>query len=256
MKNIKILLILFLLFMPSLGFADEYVLVMSKDDNVCQHMLKLYNDDLKKYGSVQYKLHSEFNWIRWMDKKIKLRPATYPNAVWDIDAKTVLFDINNDSQEELIVYSESTLSNYEVYIYDIFPSKYLSALDGIIDSKKYYSNVLKSLNSNDGTPQNVYDISEAGLAKLPNKMKTHIDSVKARGDKYEYFVGGQQNINFVKFNDRFYIELEGPRGIGPNEKYSSVEHYCIISEYKQDNTLNNQCLYLIKKDIINEGRTE
>lgn len=256
MKTKKILLVLFLLFIPLLVCADEYVLVMSKDDNLCKHMQKIYNDDLKKFGSVQYKLHSEFNWISWMEKKIKLRPAAYPNAVWDKDAKNALFDINNDSQEELIVYSESTLSNYEVYIYDIFPSKYLSALDGIIDGKKYYSNRLKSLNSNDGTPQNVCDISEEDLAKLPNKMKTHIDFVKARGDKYVYFVGGQQNINFVKFNDRFYIEFEGPRGVGPNEKYSSVEHYCIVSEFKQDNTLNNQCLYLIKKDIINEGGTE
>lgn len=256
MKNLKILLILFLLFTPTLLCADEYALIMSKNENLCKHMQKIYNDDLKKFGGVQYKLHSEFNWIRWMNKKIKLRPATAPNTVWDMDAKIVLFDINNDFKKELIVYTESTLSGYEVYIYDIFPSKYLSTLDEIIDGKKYYSNVLKSLNSNDGTPQNVYDISDEGISKLPIKEKTHIDFVKARGDKYVYFVGSQQNINFLKFNDRFYIEFEGPRGVGPNEKSSSVEHYCIVSECKQDNTLNNQCLYLIKKDIKKKGGTE
>ncbi len=256
MKIKKILLVLFLLFIPSLGFADEYVLIMSKNDNLCKHMQEIYNDDLKRFGSVQYKLHPEFNWIRWMNKKIKLRPAAEPNTIWDIKAKIVLFDINNDSKEELVVYSKSMLSGYEVYNYDIFPSKYLSTLDGIIDGKKYYSDELKSLNSNDGTPQNVYDISEEGLKLISKRMRSFVDSAKARGDTYEYFVDGQQNINFVKFNDRFYIELEGPRGVGPNEKYSSVEHYCIISECKQDSTLNNQCLYLIKKDIINKGGTE
>jgi hypothetical protein len=191
-----------------------------------------------------------------MNKNIKLRPAYVPNTVWDMDAKIVLFDINNDSKEELIIYTKVMLSGYETYNYDILPFKYFSMLDGIIDGKKYYSNVLKSLNSNDGTPQNVYDISEEGLKLISKRMRSIVESAKARGDKYVYFVGARQNINFVKFNDRFYIEFEGPRGIGPNEKYSSVEHYCIVSECEQDNTLNNQCLYLIKKGIINEGGTE
>lgn len=69
MKNIKILLVLFLLFIPSLGFADEYVLVMSKDDNVCQHMLKLYNDDLNKHEEIKYSQHNEFSTITWEEKK-------------------------------------------------------------------------------------------------------------------------------------------------------------------------------------------
>jgi len=216
-------------------------------------MQKIYNDDLKKFGCVQYKLHSEFNWLKWMDKKIQLRPAASPNTVIDMDAKIALFDINNYFKEELIVHTESTLSNYGVDIYDIFPSKYFSKLNKIIDGKKYYSNVLKSLNSNDGTPLNVYDIDEENLKLIPKRMRSFVESAKARGDKYEYFIGGQQNINFIKFNDRIYIEFKGPRSVGPNEKYSSVEHYCIVSESKQDNTLNNQCLFFIKKDIINEG---
>lgn len=253
MKNIKILLFLFLLFKPTLIYADEYVLIMSKNDNLCKHMQNIYNEDVKEYGCMQYKLHSEFNWITWMNKKIQLRPATSPNTVRHMNAKIGLFDINNDSKEELIVYTKSTLSNYEIDIYDIFPSEYFSRLNEIIEGRKYYSNVLKSLNSNDGTPQNVYDISKKNLKLISKRMRSIIESAKARGDKYEYFVGGQQNINFIKFNDRIYIEFKGPRGVGPNEKYSSVEHYCIVSEIRRDNSLNNQCLFFINKDTINEG---
>ena len=40
-------LVFVLLLFPSITFAGEYVLVMSKEDNVCQHMLGLYNEDLK-----------------------------------------------------------------------------------------------------------------------------------------------------------------------------------------------------------------
>jgi len=44
------LVALFLLLLPSLSHSDEYVLLMSKEDNVCQHMLKIYNQDLKDFG--------------------------------------------------------------------------------------------------------------------------------------------------------------------------------------------------------------
>ncbi|MBU2591144.1 MAG: hypothetical protein KKC21_03880, partial [Nitrospinae bacterium] len=49
----------------------KYVLIMSKDDNLCGHMLNLYNRDLDKYGEVRYNEHEEFNWIKWEDKTLK-----------------------------------------------------------------------------------------------------------------------------------------------------------------------------------------
>jgi hypothetical protein len=91
------------------GTADEYVLVMSKDDNVCLHMLKLYNSDLKKYEQVRYKRHKEFNWIKWVDKGIRLKPASEPTHVMGISARIAVFDINNDFKDEVILYSPSML---------------------------------------------------------------------------------------------------------------------------------------------------
>ena len=49
----RIFLILILVLLPSICLSDEFVLVMSKEDNLCQHMLKLYNEDLKKVWKNQ-----------------------------------------------------------------------------------------------------------------------------------------------------------------------------------------------------------
>jgi hypothetical protein len=99
--KIKILAIIILVFLSSIVWADEYVLVMNKDDNVCQHMIKLYNDDLKKYGEIKYDQHKEFNAIEWENR----------NYLFSFDGKTKFkrpvliskFDINNDGLIEIII---------------------------------------------------------------------------------------------------------------------------------------------------------
>jgi hypothetical protein len=48
----RLLLILTFTLWSSACFADQYVLVMSKNDCVCHYMLKIYNEDLKKYGEI------------------------------------------------------------------------------------------------------------------------------------------------------------------------------------------------------------
>lgn len=248
MSNILIMfLALILFFMPSIVWSEEYALVMSKEDNVCQHMLKLYNADLKKYGQVKYKQHKEFNWIKWEDKEISIRPAGTPEEVMDIDAKIAFFDINNDSKDEAIIYHESMLFNRPMDVYDIFRTDDLAMLDDVVDGKIYYSKTQKSFDSNEGTTLNVYEISDNGLKKLPKRMRDSVKAVKSSNNNNLDFVGGPQKIYFIKINDHFFMYFEGPRGIGPNESYKMVEHYGIISEYQQDKTLKNLCLYLIKK---------
>ena len=254
----KVLFLLFLFFLSSISFADEYVLVMSKEDNVCQHMLKLYNDDLKQYGQVRYDQHKEFNWIRWQDKGIRLRPASNPKATTGISAKIALFDINNDSKEEAIVYHPSTQSDRPIDVYDVFPCDVLTMLNenDIVDGETLFSRRMKGFLSSHGIPVNVYDISEENVKKLPEEMQSSIVYIKARGDKYEYYVGWGHRVDFVKLKDRFYIAFDGYPSIGPKQSYEEVGHYSIISEYQQDNTLNHQCLYLIKKDISSERRVK
>ncbi len=247
-----IFLLAALLFLPSLCLSDEYVLVMSKNDNVCQHMLNIYNGDLKKYGQVKYKLHKEFNWIKWTKKEIRFRPADAPeqceNCTMVIDAKIARFDINNDSKDEAIVYRKSMLSGYNIDVYDIFQTSDLNMLDRVVDGQQYSSRKLKSFDSNDGTPQDVYAISEEGLRKLPGEMRSYIAATKARGDRNTHFVGRNDKIKFIKVKNRFYTYFEGPRDIGPDESYEKVEHYSIIAECMESNVLKNQCIYLLKED--------
>lgn len=144
------LLSIMLLHSPTMAWADEYVPIMSKEDNVCQHMLSLYNADLRRYGEVKYKQHKEFNWIKWKEKKIKLKPAGAPEEVVDVDAKIAVFDINNDSKDEAIIYHESMLFNRPMDVYDIFKTGDLVMLDNIVDGKTYYSKSQKSFDSHFG----------------------------------------------------------------------------------------------------------
>lgn len=252
----KILFALVLILLSSVCFADEYVTVMCKKETLCQHMLKLYNEDLKKYGKVKYEHHKEFNWIKWEDKGIRLRPASEPTVVGGISAKIALFDINNDSKDEVIFYHPSMQSNQPIDVYDIFPCEVLTMLKEkkIIDGETLFSKIMNHFTSSDGIPVNVYDINEQNIKKLSKNMQEFIVGTKERGDKDEYFVGLAQKVIFLKFNNRYYIVFEGPRGIGPGEDWEKVEKYSVISEYQQDNTLKHQCLYLIKKDKSSNKR--
>jgi len=254
----KIILVLMLLLMTAVGWCDEYVLVMSKEDNVCWHMLKLYNEDLKKYGKVKYGKHKEFNWIKWEEKTFKLRPVGgLPQQAKIENARVAIFDINNDSKNEVIVSRETLISRHPIDAYDIFPFDVLAMLNGneVVEGDLYFPKRLKNIYSDDGVPVNIYDLSEENIKKLSEKIKYFIVGVKERGDKNLHFVGWSDKINFLRLKKHYYISFEGPRTIGPDESIDKVEHYSVVSELQKDNTLKNQCLYLINKDKSTKGRT-
>jgi hypothetical protein len=102
-----LLLILTLTLWCSACFADQYVLVMSKDDCVCQHMLKIYNEDLEEYGEIKYDQHEEFKAIKWEKKRRFLRMEqgrkVYSPLEIDNIVLTSQFDINNDGKVEIVI---------------------------------------------------------------------------------------------------------------------------------------------------------
>jgi len=212
-------------------------------------MRKLYNSDLKKYGQVKYDQHEEFNWIKWEDKGIRLRPAG-ERTTEGISAKIALLDINNDSHDEVIVRSPSMMGGEPIEVYDVFNSDVLTILNKneVIEGKPYYAKRLHIFSSDGGIPVNIYDISEENVKKLPERTKQYIVIRKNQGEKDMYLIGLTDKINFLRYKNHFYIAFEGPRDIGPGENWDKVERYSIVSEYQQDNTLKHQCLYLIKKD--------
>jgi hypothetical protein len=98
---------------PSGVTHEEYALVMSKNDEMCNHMRQLMNDDLKKFHRT-YDSHDrfvsgieEFNAIPW-------KPARASSEHYGrVDYKEVegaLFDLNNDGMQDFVVRYKASLS--------------------------------------------------------------------------------------------------------------------------------------------------
>ncbi len=129
----RTLLALILTFLSSACFAGEYVLVMSKDDCVCQHMLNSYNKDLIEYGEIKHDQHEEFTAIKWEKKRgfLRLEEGRKIHSPLEIDniVLTSQFDINNDGQLELVVKNENAW-------YKSIPSDTLSYFRG--EASEYF----------------------------------------------------------------------------------------------------------------------
>lgn len=91
---------------PTAPGSHTYQLAMSKDDKLCRHMLKLFSDDLKKYGYEQYREHAEFKKIPWQEAQF-----SYENhgRMEYTPVKGALFDINNDGIKDFVVKWEASL---------------------------------------------------------------------------------------------------------------------------------------------------
>ena len=87
---------------------ENYVLIMSENDQVCRHMGKIFNDDVTRYGHVKYDSHPKFNAIKWsMGSYYYFQPS---NGIKK--NKGVIFskfDINNDGSYETILKEEKYL---------------------------------------------------------------------------------------------------------------------------------------------------
>lgn len=256
----KIILILILVLVPLACFADEYILIMSKDDNVCQHMLNLYNSDLKKYGEVRYEKHKEFNWIKWEDKTFKLQQVGGLSQQPEIkNAQVAVFDINNDSKNEVIVYIKSILPDHPMDAYDVFRYDDFEMLNHseIWNNAQYLKTKLKNFNSWQSNYIDTHYINETGIKKLPKRLGFHIYELKKSGNKNLNFISWTKSINFVQINNHFLISFEGPNiNYNPDGPHENFGEYSIISELQRDNSLNNQCLYRINRNNSTKGRTK
>ena len=79
--------------MPTLALAESYTLVMGKAAAVCQHMLNLFNEDMKNFGELKYDQHEEFTSIDWT--------LVLDDFCWR--THTAQFDIDNDGHEDVVL---------------------------------------------------------------------------------------------------------------------------------------------------------
>lgn len=240
----KIALVLILLVFPvvifasSIVWADEYVLVMSKDDNVCQHMLGLYNEDLRKYGEVKFDEHEEFNRIKWEEKKYY---TTFPDGkkhypVYPYDLKTNVlmtrFDINNDGKEEVVIKDTNSLSgrpSESLYYFKNEDSHYFN--DEEVDVNIAYNKATGAVGTG-GFKSNVYRLKE-----LPQISEI----IGGKEEKLFYVMGGWFYVKPFVFNDAYYIDVR-------DDDPSDIKKFLVVLRYTSGNQLKDICYYLKAPD--------
>jgi len=76
---------------------QAYKLVMSQNEKLCQHMVALFNADMKKYRGLEYGKHKEF--VTWEPvENGALTPDKYCRQTLKQN-----FDINNDGTADLVI---------------------------------------------------------------------------------------------------------------------------------------------------------
>lgn len=90
----------------------QYKLVMSHNDKVCRHMLKLYNGDLMKYGYEKYDEHPEFTAVPWKETVNVVRQEGEKKISRPM--KAAYFDFNNDGKKELVIKDTDLVRSYDV----------------------------------------------------------------------------------------------------------------------------------------------
>lgn len=109
---------------PSGITHEEYALTMSKNDEMCNHMLQLMNNDLEQFDRT-YDSNDRFVSSIEEFKAIPWKPAraSFENNgkihYWNVES--ALFDLNNDGVLDFVVRDKSMLSGMRVdglYIFD------------------------------------------------------------------------------------------------------------------------------------------
>jgi len=118
MKRIMLMMVIVLLTGTGVAWGG-YKLVMSKDKELCTSVLKLFNDDIKKYRVIEYERHDIFKKVPWERVEIDADrdDASYCSVV--LRAK---FDINNDGQDEYVIKWSACMRGFafdNLYIYPL-----------------------------------------------------------------------------------------------------------------------------------------
>jgi len=230
-----LLLILISIFSSSISFADEYVLVMSKDDNVCQQMLKIYNDDLKKFGEIKYDLHKEFSTITWEEKKCYFLDNGYKHYTNVLMSK---FDINNDGNEEIVIKDESVriygIDGHAIYFFKTKDSEYFKGneFDGAV-----FRRAVGKLTTTVGK---LYELKE-----LPQFLYLGIGDKEA---KSYYTLGIYLYLHPFFFKGNYYLDMND----NAHNKGIYSTNFLVILKYSGNNQISDTCYYLKVSDCKNE----
>lgn len=218
----RYLLTSLILILPAISLADEYILIMSKENRVCQEMLLLYNEDLSKYRDIQYGKHEEY--VRW-EKRIAY--IDYKGVKEKEYMLMSIFDINNDGKDEVIIKWTGSLRGYSVDSLHIFAKKDLELF-----ANEFNVNILRRQIGNIGIDEpfknHLYYLTE---------MPSQLVSVMGKKNEMNYTVGPLLSLNPFKFNGKYYIEMrddtDNPKGT----------KFLIVFQYVDSKKLKDICYY-------------
>jgi hypothetical protein len=237
-----LILVLILVLLPAICWADEYVLVMSKDDNVCQHMLNIYNEDLRQYGEVKYDADKEFTTIRWEGKKYYRMiegKKEYPAYSYsDNIVRMSKFDINNDGKEEIVIKDKGMLrSNFteSLYYFKNEDSGYFK--EDEFDIKILYTKATGAVGTG-GFKGNTYALKE-----LPQILEV----IGGKEVKLYHVMGGWFYVNPFVFKEVYYMSMR-------DDDPSDIKKFSVILKYTKDNQLKDICYYLKAVDCKNKNQ--
>ena len=116
----------------------KYELVMNKDNSVCDYIVNIYNNDMKKYGIEKYEGHDVFNSIIW--KNIKYSHGLDEKKTYAY-GKAAELDINNDGNLDFVIKLTQSLYRKETdYVYIYVNKKYPDSLT-VEDFRKLHNKI-------------------------------------------------------------------------------------------------------------------
>ncbi len=206
---------------------SNYTSEMSKNDDVCSHMLSIFNQNGKKYGATKLAAHSEFSFLPWMELEGGI------NVSGSLRYKEIIFDINNDGKKDVVIKQIGFLNSVEsdnLFIYLLASSEL-----NLMKEKNRDKYLIGKLE---------YTGSFYNLKELPPFI---ISRGQFKGKKTYQAFGGMFGIHPVKFKNHYYISISKRT---KNWVPGTIEHglWQVIEKY-EDNALNDIC-YFKKNNFI------
>lgn len=204
MKNIINIMVVSAISVFSSGiYSAEYRLAMSKDDVLCQHVLKEYSRAPRAGSYVEHDSMPMFNKIEWQFIKKSYLPSMFVS-------KYSLIDIDNDGIKEFVVKEHGMRHSILTQLLAIHEKE----PDG---ARNEYT--LKMFKESDGKLLSLpLEYKLNGFNEIPEP-----GSLDARSS-YQYGSSGMY-ASPMMFNDKIYISLEDP-------VERKVKRWVVIAKYK------------------------
>jgi hypothetical protein len=204
---------------------------MSKDDKVCQHMLKLYNDDLKKYGEIKYSQHKEFNAIKWEERNYVYSPDDETKTGIPILIST--FDINNDGKPEIIVKDyRRGLKGRDSDRFYVFREGDLNYFqDGVTINDDFANKAIGIWGDFGKKPfeGNAYELRE-----IPGPELWKFEGKKI---SVKYFLGGWFYFHPFLYGKKYFISMNDWQG-------DLAEKWEVVLSFTPENQLKDTCYFI------------